>query len=64
MSWFALIAALAVLAAAPAAAQSTVADLRGTWKGESESVVYGGGNPHHRAAKGAEPASRQRAFVP
>lgn len=63
MSRYALIGALAMLTAAPAAAQSAVADLRGTWKGESESVVYGGGNPHHRAAKGAEPQFRSVPFT-
>ena len=41
----------------PAAAQQGVPDLRGTWKGESESVVRGGGgNTHHPATAGsAEP---------
>jgi len=38
---------LASLSALPAAAQTSAPDLRGTWKGESESVVWGGGNPHH-----------------
>jgi hypothetical protein len=38
------------LAAAPAAAQTAVPDLRGTWKGTSESIVMGHGNPHHDAA--------------
>ena len=35
-----------VLAQTPA--QGPIPDLRGTWKGESESVVFGAGNhPHH-----------------
>src|ERR687883_421169 len=35
-----------VLAQTPA--QGSIPDLRGTWKGESESVVFGAGNhPHH-----------------
>jgi hypothetical protein len=38
---------LAAACAVPAVAQTTVPDLRGTWKGNSESVVWGGGNPHH-----------------
>jgi hypothetical protein len=50
----ALILVLAVLAAAPAAAQNAVPDLRGTWAGESESVVLGGGNSHHPANQAAE----------
>jgi hypothetical protein len=41
------IAGLAAVFAMPAAAQTTVPDLRGTWKGDSETVVWGGGNPHH-----------------
>ena len=28
-------------------AQTPIPDLRGTWKGESESIVAGTGNPHH-----------------
>ena len=32
-----------VLAALPAASQNAPPDLRGTWKGESESLVLGGG---------------------
>ena len=41
------IVALAVLAAVPAAAQTPFPDLRGTWKGESESIVADSGNSHH-----------------
>jgi hypothetical protein len=46
---------LATLAAAPAAAESAIPDLRGTWKGESESIILGAGNPHHAAPSSAEP---------
>ena len=35
--------------AAPAQAQTAIPDLRGTWKGQSESIVMGHGNPHHDA---------------
>jgi hypothetical protein len=38
---------LALLVATPAVAQTSVPDLRGTWKGQSESIMAGGGNPHH-----------------
>lgn len=55
MSKFALIVAFATLAAAPAAAETAIPDLRGTWKGESESIVMGPGNPHHSAAPAAGP---------
>jgi len=55
MSKLAWIAVLATLAAAPAAAESAISDLRGTWKGESESIILGTGNPHHAAPPSAEP---------
>ena len=45
--------ALGLIAASPAAAETPVPDLRGTWSGTSESVVSGGANPHH-AAQSAE----------
>jgi hypothetical protein len=46
-------AALAALAS-PATAQTAIPDLRGTWKGESESVVLGGAH-HHPATQATEP---------
>jgi hypothetical protein len=55
-------AMLAALAATAAAAQPAVPDLRGTWKGESESIVLGGGNPHHPAAQD-EPQLRSVTFT-
>jgi len=47
--------ALTVLAAMPAAAQTPWPDLRGTWKGESESIISGTGNAHHAAQPQEEP---------
>ena len=49
---YALLPALLLVLIVPslagrAAAQQAVPDLRGTWKGESESVVRGSGNIHH-----------------
>lgn len=44
LAWFVMLSALA---AAPAVAETAVPDLRGTWKGNSESIVSGGANPHH-----------------
>ena len=44
LSWIAIIAASL---AGPAMAQIALPDLRGTWKGQSESVVLGVGNSHH-----------------
>ena len=46
---------LAAFAAVPAAAETAVPDLRGTWTGQSESIVLGRGNPHHRDQRAAEP---------
>ena len=49
LAWIATLVGLIgtpVLAQTPA--QGSIPDLRGTWKGESESVVFGAGNhPHH-----------------
>ena len=53
MPKLAWIVALGLIAAVPAAAETAVPDLRGTWKGNSESVVSGGANPHH-ATQSAE----------
>jgi len=38
---------LVALAATPALAQTSFPDLRGTWKGESESIITETGNAHH-----------------
>jgi hypothetical protein len=50
LAWIATLAALS----APAAAETTIPDLRGTWKGESQSIALGG-TPHHPATQAAEP---------
>jgi hypothetical protein len=63
MSKLACMFIFAVLAAMPAAAQSAIPDLRGTWKGESESIVLGGGNPPHPATQTNEPQLRSVAFT-
>lgn len=47
--------ALAALIAAPAGAQSSFPDLRGTWTGDSESIVTGKGNPHHPGSPDPSP---------
>jgi hypothetical protein len=42
--------ALAILTTiAAATAQTAIPDMRGTWKGNSESIIMGAGNPHHAA---------------
>ena len=43
------------IAATPTLAQTAVPDLRGTWKGESETIILGGGNPHHAAPPATAP---------
>jgi hypothetical protein len=64
MSRLAWIALFATLTAAPAAAQQgAIPDLRGTWKGESESIILGEGNPHHAAPSSAEPRLNSVAFT-
>jgi hypothetical protein len=52
----------AMLAALPAAAQTAIPDLRGNWKGESESIVLGAGNPHHSPTPADEPQLRSVSF--
>src|ERR1700704_1141794 len=63
MSKLAWIVTFVALAAAPAAAESAIPDLRGTWKGESESIVMGAGNAHHSAAPSAGPRLNSIAFT-
>ncbi len=53
MSKLAWVVALVALSA-PAAADNAIPDLRGTWKGESQSIVLGG-NPHYPATQAGEP---------
>jgi hypothetical protein len=63
MSKPAWILALALLTALPAIAETAIPDLRGTWKGESESIVLGGGNPHHTPAQPNAPELRSVPFT-
>ncbi len=55
--------ALATFTATVAAAQSSIPDLRGTWKGASETVIVGEGNTHHPAATAEESELRSVAFT-
>jgi hypothetical protein len=48
-------ALLVAVLATPALAQTALPDLRGTWKGQSESIVMGHGNSHHDAAVSDKP---------
>jgi hypothetical protein len=64
MSKFAWILMLATLTIGPSAvAQTAIPDLRGTWKGDSESIITGGGNPHHAAPQSAPPRLNTVAFT-
>ncbi len=63
MSKLAWIFMLAMLAAVPATAETAIPDLRGTWTGESESIILGVGNPHHAATPSAEPRLSSVAFT-
>jgi hypothetical protein len=54
---------LAIFVAWPALAQSSFPDLRGTWKGESESIVTGAANPHHTTSPQPEPRLTSASFT-
>lgn len=60
MSNYAWIVVLVALAA-PAAAETAIPDLRGTWTGQSESIVLGG-TPHHPKQQAGEPRLTSVAF--
>ena len=55
-------ATAAFIIAMPALAQTGIPDLRGTWKGQSESVILGG-NPHHPEIQSKEPRFTSVAFT-
>ena len=57
------IVTIAALVAVPALAQTSFPGLRGTWKGESESIVTGNANPHHDGAPQPEPRLTSASFT-
>jgi hypothetical protein len=64
MSKLAWIVTLAGLTAGTAAvAETAIPDLRGTWKGESETIILGAGNFHHAARRSAVPRLNSVAFT-
>ena len=65
LAWISILATLVAVPATivPAIAETAIPDLRGTWTGESESIVLGRGNPHHRAKRSAEPRLSSVAFT-
>ena len=54
-AWIVMLMALAV----PAAAETAIPDLRGTWTGESDSIVLGG-TPHHPKQQAGQPRLTSR----
>ncbi len=60
---FRILALTALNNATVATAQNSIPDLRGTWRGESETVVVGSGNTHHPAAAAQEPEFRSATFT-
>ena len=60
LAWTLMLATLTI--GASAVAQTAIPDLRGTWKGDSESIVMGSGNPHHAAPNSAAPRFNTVAF--
>jgi hypothetical protein len=59
-----LIIMFCAFASAAVAAEVSPPDVRGTWKGNSETIVLGTGNLHHTAtAKKAEPEFRSVPFT-
>jgi hypothetical protein len=59
-----LIFTLTGLIALPAFADSAFPDLRGTWKGDSESIIMGpGGNSHHPGAPDSKPELHSTTFT-
>jgi len=52
LAWIFMLVALATV---PATAETAIPDLRGTWKGESETIILGVGNPHHASTPSAAP---------
>ena len=63
MPRFAWVVTLAALFATPSAAQTPIPDVRGTWKGQSESIIMGAGNPHHAATPSPVPRLNSIAFT-
>ena len=61
LAWIVPLATVA--AATVAVAETAIPDVRGTWKGESETIILGAGNSHHAATKPAVPRLNSVAFT-
>ena len=58
-----LVTLVFLMTATSAMAEVPVPDLRGTWKGESETIILGTGNSHHAADPSAAPRLNSVAFT-
>jgi hypothetical protein len=61
-AWIVVLTALATPVAAATQTETAVPDLRGTWKGESQSIVLGG-TPHHPGQQMDQPRMSSVAFT-
>src|SRR5580700_3265908 len=61
LAWIVTLATL--IAATSAVAETAIPDLRGIWKGNSETIILGVGNSHHDASATAEPRLNSVAFT-
>jgi hypothetical protein len=61
LAWIAMSSWL--LVGSTAVAQTGIPDIRGTWKGDSESIILGTGNAHHAAVGPATPRLNSIAFT-
>ena len=61
LAWIVVLSGLSI--ATTAVAQTGVPDVRGTWKGDSESIILGTGNAHHAAPGAATPRLNSIAFT-
>ena len=63
--WMFVAATIAVASAAATAVAAEVSppDVRGTWKGDSETILLGTGNPHHTPGQAPTPELRSVPFT-
>jgi hypothetical protein len=61
LAWIVTLATL--IAATSAVAETAIPDMRGTWKGNSETIILGTESSHHDASATAEPRLNSVAFT-
>jgi hypothetical protein len=62
LAWIVVVSALTA-SVVPVGAETAIPDMRGIWKGDSESLVLGGGNDHHQGTQLGEPQLRSVPFT-